>query len=174
MGLSFKKIGRGIRKIAKKNAKGAGRLVRKFGPGLITAAVLPTAAPLIAGAASKLKTAGKKIRGLETPKSMVDVVKLAEVKVGKKRSKMPGGASMPSVPNISRPNVGMMASTPQAKRSLYTSSKKRKSSSSSDVYTRGKNKGKKRRKITAPPSAKQLAQREKFKAMAAARRKKAA
>jgi len=48
---------------------------------------------------------------------------------------------------------------------------KGKTAAKSAVYTRGKNKGKKRRVITAPPSAKQIAARAKFAAAAAARRR---
>lgn len=171
MGLSFKKLARGVKKIAKKNRGGFTRLVKKVGPGLVMTAVTGgTAAPLIARAASAAKSFGRKVKGLETPKSLVPIIRAAQVRVGRKRTRMPGGAP---IPTISAPSVGMMRSTPQAKTSLYAKRKKAAAAAAapSDVYTRGKNKGKKRRKITAPPSAKQLAARAKFAAMAAARRK---
>lgn len=183
MGLSLKKIARGVKKIAKKNAKGVGKLAKKFGPGLVLNAVLPTAAPLIAAAASKAKTAGKKFKGLETPKSLVDVVKLSDARVTKSRSKMPGGAPMPT---IGRPSVSLMSSRPQAKRKLYDRparqgrskrGKKIEYQTSADIKAGGFatpnafKKAKAKRKITKPPSAKQIAARERFKKMVAARRK---
>lgn len=160
MGL-LKKLGRGIKKVARKNVGGAKRLLKKVGPGLAMAAVGATAPALIAKAASAAKTLGKKVRGLETPKSMVPVIRAAQVKVRKTRSKLPGGAPMP--PMIATPSVGMMASSEprRAKRTLYSSGRKAKPR-------------KAKRTITKPPTAKQLAAREKFKAMVAARRKKAA
>lgn len=196
MGL-LKKLGRGIKRVAKKNRGGIARLAKKVGPGLVMSAVLPTAAPLIVKAASAAKSLGKKARGLETPKSLVPVVRAAQVRVKKTRSKMPGGAPMPSMPTIGTPAIGMMSSRPQAKRTLYGGSpnkvkRVRKTKRNPEgvkvtlgrapgigkdqldkslYYTRGKNKGKKRRVMRAPPSAKQLAARAAF---AARRKKKAA
>lgn len=156
----FKKLARGAKKIARKNAGGARRLIKKVGPGLVMNAVLPGAAPLIVKAASAAKTLGKKARGLETPKSLVPIVRAAQVRVGRKRSKMPGGAPMP--PNIGTPSVGLMSSAPQAKRSLYTATKKARKARTTRT---------KRAKSTKPPSAAQLAARANFAKMAAARRK---
>lgn len=164
MKFGLKKLVRGVKKVAQKNRAGVGRLVKKVGPGLAMAAVGATAPALIVKAASAAKSLGKKVRGLETPKSMVPVIRAAQVKVKRTRSKMPGGASMP--PNIGTPQVGMMASRekPKAKRTLYSSGKKAKA-------PRAK---KAKRTSTKAPSAAQLAAREKFKQMVAARRKKAA
>lgn len=165
MGLSLKKIGRGIKKIAQKNKGGVGRLIKKVGPGLAMAAVGATAPALVVKAASAAKSLGKKVRGLETPKSLVPVVRAAQVRVKKTRSKMPGGAPMPSMPTIGTPTIGMMASRekPKAKRTLYKSAAKKPRTRKAKRAGSGK-----------PPSAKQIAAREKFKAMVAARRKKAA
>lgn len=126
MKFGLKKLSRGLKRVAKKNRAGFGRLVKKVGPGLVLTAVSGgTAAPLIAKAASMAKTLGKKARGLETPKSLVPIIRAAEVRVRKTRSKLPGGAPMPPMPNIGTPEIGMMKSTPQAKRTLYGGSKKR-------------------------------------------------
>lgn len=157
----LKKLGRGIKRVVRKNRGGVGRLVKRVGPGLVIGAVTGgVGAPLIAKAASAAKTLGKKAKGLETPKSLVPVIRAAELRVSRKRrARMPGGAPMPSIPT---PRVGMMKSTPQAKRSLYTRKKKTKSSSG---------------KTRKAPSAAQLAARAKFAAMAKARaaaKKKAA
>ena len=166
----LKKLARGAKKIVRKNKAGVGRLVKKVGPGLALAAVGAAAPALVVKAASTAKTLGKKVRGLETPKSLVPVVRAAEVKVRKTRSKLPGGAPMPSMPTIGTPQVGMMKSgAVGARRSLYTSSRKSKTP-------------KRARKVKAPngakprkpPSPAQLAAREKFKKMVAERRKKAA
>lgn len=165
MGFSLKKLGRGIKKVVKKNKGGLGRLVKKVGPGLVMAAAGGSiAAPLIAKAASKAKSIGAKVRGLETPKSLASVVKAAEIRTGRKRSRMPGGAPMPTIAPVRVRSI--TRSTPQAKGSLYTTAKKPKK-------TRAK-KAPKTPKVRKPPSAAQLAAREKFKAMVAARRKKAA
>lgn len=171
MGL-FKKLGRGISKVARKNKAGFGRLVKKVGPGLVMSAVGATAPALVVKAASIAKSMGKKARGLETPKSLAEVVKRAEVKVRKTRQKLPGGAPMPAMPTIGTPSVGMMASRAVgAKKSLYKSSGKRRAKKATNG---GAATPKKKRKITAPPSAKQIAARKAFAAAAAARRKKAA
>lgn len=159
MGFSLKKIGRGLKKIAKKNRGGFRRLVKKAGPGLVLAAVGPTA-PFIAKAASVAKSMGKKARGIETPKSLVDVVKLASGNRKRRstRTKMPGGAA---IPTIATPGLATTRSTPQAKRSLYTGTKKRTRKAKSAGST----------KVRKPPTAKQLAAREKFAAAARARAK---
>lgn len=164
MGFSLKKLGRGIKKIAKKNKGGFGRLVKKVGPGLVMAAV-PAAAPaLLVKAASAAKTLGKKVRGLETPKSLAPIVKAAQVRVKRTRSKMPGGAP---IPTIATPKVGMMRSTAVgAKKSLYKSTKRRTRKAKAPASTNGKPK--------KPPSAAQLAARKRFAEAAKARRKKAA
>lgn len=176
MGL-FKKLGRGIKRIAKKNQGGFRRLVKKVGPAIVLSAVPGGAPALIAKAASAAKTLGKKFKGIETPKSIVPVVRAAQVAVTKTRSKLPGGAPMPS----------MMSSRPQAKRRI-TLRPARMTSTGVAYQTPADMKGgltraqltgntgfgrpkKAKRRITKPPSAKQLAQRERFKAMAAARRK---
>jgi len=159
MGFSLKKLGRGIKKIAKKNKGGFGRLVKKVGPGLVLGAVTGgVGAGIIAKAASTAKTLGKKAKGIETPKSLVPVVRAASISARRRiRSKMPGGAPMPT---ISRPSVGMMATRekPRAAASLYKTAKKAKAK-------------KAKRTSSKPPSAAQLAAREKFKAMVAAKRK---
>lgn len=167
MGLSFKKLGRGIKKIAKKNKGGFGRFVKKVGPGLVLGAVTGgVGAGLIAKAASTAKTLGKKVKGLETPKSLVPVVRAAEIRVKKsQRAKMPGGAPMPHIPAMKVRDP--LKSTPQAKRTLYTSAKKPKKA-------RAKKAKKASSGVRKPPSAAQLAARENFKKMVAARRKKAA
>lgn len=162
----LKKLGKGIKKVVRKNKGGVGRLVKKVGPGLVLSAVTGgVGAPLIAKAASAAKTLGKKARGLETPKSLVPIVRAAETRQRRKsvRSKMPGGAPMPHIPAVKVRDI--TKSTPQAKRTLYTSTKKPKAKRAK------KSPATKARK---PPSAAQLAAREKFKAMVAARRKKAA
>lgn len=189
----LKKLGRGIKKVAQKNRGGVGRLIKKVGPGLAMAAVGATAPALVVKAASAAKSLGKKVRGLETPKSLVPVVRAAQVKVKKTRSKMPGGAPMP--PMIGTPTIGMMSSTPQAKRTLYAKKKaparrkrlyvgkagtpsfdammKAKTQKEANAVAREymRSQKKPKRKMTKPPSAKQLAARERFKAMVAARRK---
>lgn len=176
MRFGLKKLVRGAKKIARKNRGGIGRLVKKVGPGLAMAAVGATAPALLVKAASTAKTLGKKVRGIETPKSLATVVKAAQVRVKRTRSKMPGGAPMPSMPTISTPSVGMMASRAVgAQKSLYK--KKRAPRKRANGLTPGgstPSTAKKKRKITAAPSAKQLAARKKFAEMAAARRKKAA
>jgi len=184
MGLSFKKIGRGLKKIAKKNRGGFTRLVKKVGPGLVLGAVTGgVGAGIIAKAASAAKTLGKKVKGLETPKSLVPVIRAAQIHVKKTRQRLPGGAPMP--PMIATPSVGIMASSerPKAKRYLYRSANPRTARgrakmrtgdvTAGETFKRPRTK-KAKRKITAPPSAKQIAQRERFKAMVAARRKSAA
>lgn len=162
MGFSLKKLGRGIKKVVKKNKGGVGRLLKKVGPGLAMAAVGATAPALLVKAASAAKSLGKKVKGLETPKSMVPVVRAASMKARKpRRTKMPGGAPMPHIPAVKVRDI--TKSTPQAKRTLYTSSKKSKAKKSSS--------GRK------APSAAQLAARAKFTAMVKARaaaKKKAA
>lgn len=161
----FKKLTRGIKKVVRKNKAGVGRLIKKVGPGLAMAAVGATAPALVVKAASIAKSAGKKVRGLETPKSLADVVKRAEVKVARTRTKMPGGAPMPT---IGTPSIGMMASRAVgAHKTLYKSKKRRTRKAANGTP-------KKKRKITAAPSAKQIAARKAFAAAAAARRKKAA
>lgn len=159
MGFSLKKLGRGIRKIAKKNRGGFGRLVKKVGPGLVlTAAGGIGAAPLIAKAASAAKSLGKKVRGLETPKSLVPIIRAAKISAKRKRQRMPGGA-----PIIGPVQVrSVTRSTPQAKRSLYTTAR------GSTRRKKGTTKSGRPRK---PASAKQLAARAKFAAMARARAK---
>lgn len=158
----LKKLGKGLKKVVKKNKGGVGRLLKKVGPGLAMAAVGATAPALLVKAASAAKSLGKKARGLETPKSMAAVVRAASIKPRKpKRTKMPGGAAMPHIPAVKVRDI--TPSTPQAKRSLYTSSKKSKAKKSTS--------GKK------APSAAQLAARAKFTAMVKARaaaKKKAA
>lgn len=195
----LKKLGRGVSRVVKKNRGGVGRLIKKVGPGLAMAAVGATAPALVVKAASAAKTLGKKVRGLETPKSLAPVIRAAEVRVGRKRSKMPGGAPMPTIAPVKVRSL--MKSTPQAKRTLYTNGKKKrakrerlyvgkagtpsfnammkaKTTGEAEAvareYMKANPKKKKKRVMRAPPSAKQLAQRERFKAMAAARRKKAA
>jgi len=190
MGFSLKKLGRGIKKIAKKNKGGLTRLVKKVGPGLVLGAVTGgVGAGIIAKAASAAKTLGKKSKGLETPKSLVPVVRAAQIAVKKRtRSKMPGGAP---IPTISTPSVGMMSSKPQAKRRLYDrparQARKGKKFTSYQTpddmrggMTKAQNTGRtgfegakrKRTGSRKAPSAKQLAARAKFAAMVKARRKK--
>lgn len=162
----FKKLSRGVKRVVRKNRGGVGRLVKKVGPGLVMAAVTGgVGAPLIAKAASAGKSLGKKVRGLETPKSLVPIIRAANIKAPRTRKRMPGGAPMPTIGPVSV--RGITKSTPQAKRSLYTKAKKSKT-------PRAPRAKKTKRTIKAPPSAKQLAARAKFAAMAAARRKKAA
>ena len=158
MGL-FKKLGRGIKKVVKKNKGGLTRLVKKAGPGLVLGAVTGgIGAGVIAKAASAAKTLGKKAKGLETPKSLVPVVRAAEIRVKKSaRTKMPGGAPMPHIPSVKVRDP--IRSTPQAKRTLYTSAKKPKKAKSSSESSSGRK----------APSAAQLAARAKFTAMVKAR-----
>ena len=157
----LKKLGRGIKKVVKKNKGGVGRLIKKVGPGLVIGAVTGgVGAGLNAKAASTAKTLGKKVKGLETPKSLVPVVRAAELRVSKKsRQKMPGGAPMPHIPAMKVRDI--TKSTPQAKRSLYTSAKKPKKARAKKAAT-GTRKA---------PSAAQLAARAKFTAMVKARAK---
>lgn len=166
MKFGLKKLARGIRKVAQKNRGGVGRLVKKVGPGLAMAAVGATAPALLVKAASAAKSLGKKARGLETPKSLVPVVRAAQVSVRKYRTKMPGGApmpSMPSVPNIERPAVGMAKSgAVGARKSLYKGSPKSRKPKRARTKPNGTRKA---------PSAKQLAARAKFAAAAKARAK---
>lgn len=181
MGL-FKKLGRGIKKIVRKNQGGLGRLVKKVGPGLVVGAVTGgVGAGLIAKAASAAKTLGKKVgKGIETPKSLVPVVRAAELHVSKKaRTKMPGGAPMPTIAPVKVRSI--TSSTPQAKRYLYRSAnpktKRGQAKMRSGDVTAGEaftRKPKKAKRKMGPPSAKQLAARAKFAKMVAARRKKAA
>lgn len=172
MGLSLKKIGRGLKKIAKKNQGGVSRLIKKVGPGLITQAVAATAPGLIVKAASAAKTLGKKVHGLETPKSLVPVIRASQVRVARSRSKMPGGAPMPTIAPLGVRSL--MKSTPQAKRTLYA--KKRKPRKKQVYYRDGAmtevasekwlNKNlprvKKPKRKAPPPSPKQLAARAAF------------
>lgn len=188
MKFGFKKLARGVKKIAKKNRGGVGRLVKKVGPGLAMAAVGATAPTLIVKAASAAKSLGKKVRGIETPKSLAPIVRAAQVRVRKTRSRMPGGAPMPKSPDLlgmdlGRPKVGMASNRRQAKKSLYTTprvTRRRKKmveyQTPADMRSQGikSSPGKTKRRMTKPPTAKQLAAREKFKQMVAARRKKAA
>jgi len=181
----FKRIGRGATKIYKKNRKGAGKLLKKVGPAILLSSVPGGAVATVAAkAVSKAKSLGKKVGGIETPKSLAPVLKLAKVGAKKRtRTKMPGGASMPSIP---RPGVGMMSSSPQPKRSLYRSAKRsvRRTKQPTQIYKNGKPASKvyptgtkkstiakAKRRITKPPSAAQLAARERFKKMVAAKRK---
>lgn len=162
----LKKLSRGVKKVVRKNKGGVGRLIKKVGPGLAMAAVGATAPTLIVKAASAAKTLGKKVRGLETPKSLVPVIRAAEVKVGRSRTRMPGGAPMPT---IGTPSIGMASSKAVgAQRTLYSSGKKKRARKSNGAAP------KKRQGSRKPPSAKQLAARAAFAKMAAARRKKAA
>lgn len=161
----LKKLARGAKKIVKKNKGGVGRLLKKVGPGLAMAAVGATAPALIVKAASAAKSMGKKVRGLETPKSLASVVKAAEVRVRKTRTRMPGGAPMPPMPSIGTPSIGMMSSRAVGPhKTLYKSKTKR--------TRKAPNGAKKKRVMRAPPSAKQLAARAAF--AARARKRKAA
>jgi len=159
----LKKLARGAKKIVKKNKAGVGRLIKKVGPGLAMAAVGATAPALVVKAASAAKTLGKKVRGLETPKSLAPVVRAAQVRVGRKRSKMPGGAPMP---HIGTPQVGMMSNRPQAKRKLYESP--------APKAKRTRKAKAKRSSGGKAPSPAQLKARENFKRMVAERRKQKA
>lgn len=161
MGL-LKKLGRGIKRVAKKNRGGLTRLAKKVGPGLVLSAVTGgIGAPLVAKAASAAKTLGKKVRGLETPKSLVPVFRAA-TRATKSRGSttvMPGGLK------ISTPSVGLMASRAVgAKRSLYKSAKKRKPRAPKATSATAAKKPR-------VWSAKQIAARERFAAMARARKK---
>lgn len=181
MGLSFKKLGRGIKKIAKKNKGGFGRLVKKVGPGLVLGAVTGgVGAGLIAKAASTAKTLGKKVKGLETPKSLVPVVRAAEMRQRRKsvRTRMPGGAPMPNIPAVKVRSITKATDT-SAKRSLYRSANPKTAQGRKLMRDGGiampgrKSRKTKRSGPRKPPSAAQLAAREKFKKMVAARRKAA-
>lgn len=181
MGFSLKKLGRGIKKVVKKNKGGLGRLAKKVGPGILLATPLgAVGAGVVAKAVSGAKSLGKKVgAGIETPKSLVPVIRAANTRATRKprRSKMPGGGK---IPTISTPSVGMMASRerPRAKKSLYRTAnpktKRGQAKMRSGDVTAGENftrKVKKKRTITKPPSAKQIAARKAFAAAAAARRK---
>lgn len=181
MGFSLKKLGRGIKKIAKKNKGGLTRLVKKVGPGLVLGAVTGgVGAGLIAKAASAAKTLGKKAKGIETPKSLVPVIRAAQISVKKTRSKLPGGAPMP--PMIPTPSVGIMSSKPQAKRKVYDYQKATKTRMSRAAgigkdQLAPKAKKAKRSGSKKAPSAAQLKARANFAKMAKARaaaKKKAA
>lgn len=180
----LKKLGRGIKRVAKKNRGGIGRLAKKVGPGLVLSAVTGgIGAPIIAKAASAAKTLGKKVRGLETPKSLVPVFRAAEKATKSKGSTtvMPGGLK------ISTPSIGMASNRAIKRRTIYdrparVKRRGRKTTAyqtSADMkggLTKAQNTGRTGFESAKPKkarvwSAKQIEARKRFAAAAKARRK---